>query len=129
MSVTLVDDLNGSEATDTISFGLDGKSYEIDLSGENAAKLRDVFAPFVGAGRRDDGRRRTTPTPRTTPSSVDRDRTDAIREWARKNGHEVAQRGRIPRAVIEAFDNRGSAPVAEVGAPKKTRKRKLQAAS
>jgi len=94
-----------------VSFGLDGKTYEIDLSDDNAAKLRDSLAVFVGAARKSGGsmataRRRgqkMTATSAPRPESVDRDQTAAIRAWARQNGHQVSDRGRISKTVIDAF--------------------------
>jgi hypothetical protein len=127
VNVTLVDDLDGSEASGTVSFALDGKTYEIDLSGGNATKLRDTLAPFAAAARRGggSGRRSAAPRAAVTPRpAYDRERTAAIRDWARENGHKVSDRGRIPTAVIEAYDHRDTAPAAKQ-ATKKSRK-KLQ---
>jgi len=102
--VTLVDDLDGSEADQTVEFGLDGVSYEIDLSEPNAAKLRDVLAGFVSHARRTGGRRRGTARPAGgARPGVDREQNAAIREWARKRGMKVSDRGRIPAEVLEAY--------------------------
>jgi nucleoid-associated protein Lsr2 len=128
VSVTLVDDLDGSEASDTVSFALDGKTYEIDLSDSNATKLREALTPFAAAARRGGGSARRSTTPRTAASprpTYNRERTAAIRDWARKNGHKVSERGRIPTAVIEAYEHRDAVPAGQK-APKKSRK-KLQA--
>ena len=112
VSVTLVDDLDGSEATETVSFGLDGRSYEIDLSVENAARLRDATVPFVAAARKPGsggsggirrGRRQPLAQEEPRPARSTREQTAAIRQWARENGHQVSERGRIPKAVIEAY--------------------------
>jgi hypothetical protein len=110
--VTLVDDLDGSEASETVSFSLDQRVYEVELSEENAAKLRDALAPFVSAARRSGtggGRRRRSSGGGGSPpphSTYDRARRNAsIREWAREHGHEVAVRGRIPASVLEAYTN------------------------
>lgn len=116
--VELVDDLDGTTSDDieTVSFALDGVSYEIDLGGDNAAKLRDALAEFVESGRKTGGRvkRRTTPTAGRaagTGSTRSREQTQAIREWAKKNGHDVSDRGRIPASVIDAFEAaHGEAP-------------------
>jgi hypothetical protein len=103
--VSLVDDIDGSVASSTVGFSLDGKSYELDLSDKNAGKLRDVLAPFVASARRLGGRaRRASGGTPTVARTTDRQRTTAIREWARKNGHEVADRGRIPANIIEAYE-------------------------
>src|ERR1700682_2513163 len=105
VTVTLVDDLDGEGAADeTVEFGLDGVSYEIDLSTKNAAKLRTDLKQWVEAGRRVGGRRRG----RSVGSgrgraAIDREQSAAIREWARRNGHNVSTRGRIPADVIDAF--------------------------
>ena len=110
-TVILVDDLDGSEATEQVEFGVDGRSYEIDLSEDNAARLRDSLASFVAAGRRSGtsarrgrGQRATAEAP-AAPARADREATAAIRTWARENGHEVSERGRIPKAVVEAYQS------------------------
>jgi Lsr2 len=112
VSVTLVDDLDGSEAAETVTFGLDGRSYEVDLSAANAAKLRDAIAPFVAAARRAGsggsggtrrGRRQPVAQEEARPARSTREQTAAIRQWARDNGHQVSERGRIPKAVMEAY--------------------------
>ncbi|MGW4080129.1 histone-like nucleoid-structuring protein Lsr2 [Streptomyces asiaticus] len=96
--VTLSDDLEGGEAEETVTFGLDGKLYEIDLNSANASKLRDALAPYVEAGRK---RARSGKTYRRTAIAPD---PAAVRAWARSNGMEVPPRGRIPKKVYEAFD-------------------------
>lgn len=113
VATRLVDDLDGTHAAETVTFGLGGHQYEIDLSDQNAAKLRDALATYVAAARRAGrtGRSRTT-AQHTTPTrsgSSDRELTAAIREWARQNGHQVSDRGRIPNSVTEAYQQRGSA--------------------
>ena len=110
--VKLVDDLDGGEATESIAFSIDGKSYEIDLSEKHAAELRDAFAPFVGSARRAGGSPVSTRLKAFARSGRSREETAAIREWANANGREVSTRGRIPSNVIEAYENRRSAPVA-----------------
>ena len=103
--VQLIDDLDGSQASDTVSFSLDGRGYALDLSEKNAAKLRDALAPFVASARRHGGRRGSSGSPKMTPRpATDRERTTAIREWAREHGHKVADRGRIPATVIQAYE-------------------------
>ncbi|WP_101255456.1 histone-like nucleoid-structuring protein Lsr2 [Streptomyces barkulensis] len=96
--VTLSDDIDGGEASETVAFGLDGKSYEIDLNRENAKKLRMGLAPFVRAGRK---RARSGKTFQRTSVAPD---PSAVRAWARSHGFEVPPRGRIPKKVYEAFD-------------------------
>lgn len=105
--VSLIDDLDGSEAEETVEFGLDGVSYEIDLSADNAEELRDALAQYVEHARRAGGRKR--PAGRNNakaaarPASVDREQNQAIRAWARKNGFDVSDRGRIPSEVVDAY--------------------------
>ncbi len=100
--IVLEDDLDGSPATETVSFALDGRAYEIDLNDKNAAKLRDALAPYVGVARsagstaRSGGRRSKVTS--LGPSARE------IRDWARSNGHKVPDRGRIPAEVRSAFD-------------------------
>jgi hypothetical protein len=101
--VQLIDDLDGSEADETVVFAIDGTSYEIDLTSKNAAGMRDALALYVASGRRTSrpaaasGRRR-----RPSPGS-DREQLQAIREWARRNGHEVGAKGRIPSTILDAY--------------------------
>ena len=106
-TVRFVDDLDGSDASGTFDFSLDGRQYQIDLSDENAAKLRDALAPYVGAARKAGGRgQRRAPRQTATaekPARSKREDTLAIRQWARENGHEVSERGRIPKSVLEAY--------------------------
>lgn len=106
--VTLVDDLDGSEAEETVEFGLDGAFYEIDLSEDNAERLREALAEYVEHARRAGGRKRAAVraaagrAPRT--ASADREQNQAIREWARKQGMNVSDRGRIPKEVTDAYN-------------------------
>jgi len=94
VSIVLVDDIDGSEASETVSFAIDGRDYEIDLSSKNASKLRDVLAPYVGHARRGGGRKRNRGS---GPSPAD------IRAWARENGFTVPDRGRVSSHVREAY--------------------------
>jgi len=106
VQTVLVDDLDGGDADETVSFSLDGVSYEIDLSTVNAEKLRGALAEYVGAARRIGGRS-TVGRSRRTAASASRARTSdtaQIREWARQTGHKVSERGRIPAAVLEAYE-------------------------
>jgi len=105
-TVRFIDDLDGSDAAGTFDFALDGRQYQIDLSDENAAKLRDALAPYIGAARKAGGRgrgraRQTVVAEKSARSN--RDQTAAIREWARANGHEVSDRGRISKSVMQAY--------------------------
>lgn len=108
VTVTLVDDLDGGTAEETVEFGIDGVSYEIDLSAGNAGKLRGSLADYVSNARKAAGGRRKVAGPVRRVSvagraSVDREQNAAIREWARKNGYNVSDRGRIPAEVLEAY--------------------------
>ncbi len=96
----LQDDLDGSDATETVSFAVDGVSYEIDLNADNSARLRDDFAVWTAHATRVGGRRRTSGA---SSSSVAKEDLDATRTWARANGYEVADRGRISAKVKEAY--------------------------
>jgi hypothetical protein len=104
VTVSLVDDLTGSQADETVEFGLDGTNYEIDLASDNAEKLRKALADFVAAARRPGGARRRSAGAAAAPKPVvDREQSQAIRAWARKNGMEVSDRGRIPADVQQAY--------------------------
>jgi hypothetical protein len=101
--VQFVDDLDGTSSDDvsTVQFGLDGVSYEIDVSAANAEQLRKIYADYVGAGRRTGGRLKVG-----SPSGGKSTRSGEagqIREWAQENGFELSGRGRIPAHVIEAY--------------------------
>jgi hypothetical protein len=106
--VEIVDDLDGSVSAEvtTVNFALDGRSYEIDLNASNAQKLRTSLAEFVAAGRRAKPRRGGAVVVRasSTHDSGARERAHAIREWASQAGHKVSDRGRIPAAVVEAYE-------------------------
>jgi Lsr2 len=107
--VTLEDDIDGGPAEETITFALDGVSYEIDLNEDNAAALRDALAPYVGAGRRVGGRASGTrgaarAARSAAPAPARRTDTAAVREWAREQGHQVSDRGRIPTHILEAYE-------------------------
>lgn len=109
-TVTLVDDLDGQTATETVEFGLDGKHYEIDLSAQNATRLRARLADYVAAARRDRDRpaRGRRPGTGTRPVGADREQNQAIRAWARGRGWTISDRGRIPVPVLDAFHQRAA---------------------
>ncbi|GAB2796532.1 histone-like nucleoid-structuring protein Lsr2 [Amycolatopsis magusensis] len=104
--VEMIDDIDGGTATQTVPFGLDGVQYEIDLSDDNAANLRDELSRFVAAGRRTGGRKVRLATGESTSSSsgADRERARQVRDWARDNGYQVSERGRISAEITEAFE-------------------------
>lgn len=126
VSVLLVDDLDSSEAAETVVFGLDGASYEVDLSASNADKLRGALASFIGVARRTGGRS-TTRAPRkaatraavaapaapvakiggrkkaATKASSSEPNTSDVRAWARDNGYAVSERGRLSADLLASF--------------------------
>ncbi len=104
VQVLLVDDLDGGEAEETVTFALDGKSYEIDLSDTNAQKLRESLAEFVKAGRRTGGRSGGRGKARAAAASGGSQDTAKIRAWAKENGYNVNDRGRVPADIREAFE-------------------------
>jgi hypothetical protein len=107
--VLLVDDLDGGQADETVSFALDGEAYEIDLGAANAARLRDRLARFMAAARQA-GNDRSAPGAASAPSaprpSIGREQNQAIRKWARNRGILVSDRGRIPVHILEAYNTR-----------------------
>ncbi|HMZ13129.1 MAG TPA: Lsr2 family protein [Mycobacterium sp.] len=104
VTVTLVDDFDGEgPADETVEFSIDGVNYEIDLSSKNAQKLRNDLKGWVEASRRVGGRRRGRNGSGRGRGTIDREQSAAIREWARRNGHKVSTRGRIPADIIDAF--------------------------
>ncbi len=107
IQVLLVDDMDGGVATETVSFGIDGSAYEIDLSANNATMLRAALADYVAHARRPNKTRHlpTSVRPNRGPARADREQTQAIREWARKNGHKVNDRGRVPASVVDAYNS------------------------
>ncbi|MCP3797969.1 Lsr2 family protein [Allokutzneria sp. A3M-2-11 16] len=107
--VQLVDDLDGTESGDIsrVEFALDGITYEIDLNDANVDKLRNGLAQYVEAARRVGGRaKRGSGAAARGASGCGRSKEELqeIREWARSNGHEVSERGRIATSVLEAYD-------------------------
>ncbi|MEV3872201.1 Lsr2 family protein [Streptomyces sp. NPDC049906] len=105
VQVLLVDDLDGVEADETVTFALDGKTYEIDLTTGNADKLRGLLEPYVKGGRRTGGRSTGgRGKARATASGSSQD-TAQIRAWAKENGHKVNDRGRVPADVRQAYED------------------------
>ncbi|GLX95255.1 Lsr2 family protein [Herbidospora sp. NEAU-GS84] len=104
--VILIDDLDGGEANETVTFALDGTSYEIDLSDSNAKKLREAVLPFVNGARRAEstpsrGRRRGGGG---SQRAMTREKSAEIRAWAKANNHPVSERGRIAASIVEAYE-------------------------
>jgi hypothetical protein len=118
VQVILVDDVDGGEAAETVSFALDGVSYEIDVSEKNATALREALAPWVGharrvGGRSGGGRARSSSSGsssssggggRSRGSSAGRHDLSDVRAWARENGYQVSDRGRVSSEVITAYE-------------------------
>jgi hypothetical protein len=98
----LVDDLDGTAANGTVRFGLDGTDYEIDLNTDHAQALRDALARYVGAGRRVSGatRRQARGGRKASANGVN---TTEVREWAKAQGMEVKDRGRVPAELVVKF--------------------------
>ncbi|MBP2475905.1 hypothetical protein JOF53_004777 [Crossiella equi] len=103
VTVELVDDLDGTKAEESVSFGLDGVDYVIDLSADNASALRDAVAAYVAAARRTGGRKQRTARGGGAKAAGERDRNQEIRQWARTQGHQVSERGRIPQELVVKF--------------------------
>jgi hypothetical protein len=103
VSTSIVDDLDGTPGAETVRFGLDGKSYTIDLSKKNANALRKALAPFLDVASVDRAARRgSSSSSRRDPAYL-----AEVRAWARKKGYEVAERGRVPAAILEEYDATG----------------------
>lgn len=108
VQVLLVDDLDGGEADETVTFALDGKTYEIDLTTANAEKLRGLLDPFTKGGRRTGGRAATGRAKGGRAAAVSGNPDTAeIRAWAKAQGMSVNDRGRVPQDIREAYENRG----------------------
>lgn len=101
--IRLVDDLDKGPAEETVSFGLDGKQYTIDLSGHNATVLRENLADFIAVARLDVSKGPRAARQVRARTATDRANLAEIRSWARENGHQVSDRGRIAKPVVEAY--------------------------
>jgi hypothetical protein len=117
VQVILVDDVDGGEAAETVSFALDGVSYEIDVSEKNANALRDALSSWVGHARRVGGRSGGGRSRANSSSGSSRSRGSSgggggggkhdlsdVRAWARENGYQVSDRGRVSSEVIAAYE-------------------------
>ena len=104
----LVDDIDGSEAVETVTFQVDSKEYEIDLNEGHAARLREAFGPYVAAARRAGG----SSTSRRQTAAPKRSRGDLaeVRAWLGEHGYPVKERGRIPDAWVADFDTKSPNP-------------------
>jgi hypothetical protein len=101
-TVQILDDLDGKPAAETVTFGLDGREFEIDLSEKNAKALRKALEPWAASARRVGGRKARGAT--SVATGVD---TKAVRAWAASNGIEISTRGRISSEVLEQYQAAG----------------------
>lgn len=109
--IEIVDDIDGSLASHTVLFGLDGVNYEIDLSDDHAAGLREELERYVAAGRKTGGRKMRVATGQGSASVLEnRERSRTIRQWAVDNGYEVSERGRIPADVVADYEREEAEP-------------------
>ena len=106
VQVELVDDLNGEVAQETVRFGVDGTEYEIDLTTENAEKLRSTLSEYADKARKARAGRKQGGQQSTSASSTKskREDTQKIRQWAEDNGHNPSSRGRITQSIIDAYN-------------------------
>lgn len=100
VNIVLVDDLDQSDAEETVTFGLDGKEFAIDLNAKNARSLRDALAPFVAHARAVSNRGGRRAASKAAASGA---APSEIRAWARNNGFDVPERGRVSAEVREAY--------------------------
>lgn len=111
----IIDDLDGSEANETVSFALDGMGFSIDLNLKNAKALRDFLEKYMEAGTRTgrvEGKHAQIQgyRPATLQTTLNREQNQKIRVWAANNGWELSDRGRIPQVVVDAFDTKSPNP-------------------
>ncbi len=106
VEVQLLDDIDGSPADETVTYGLDGTMYEVDLSAKHADKLRSALAKYIEKSRRIGKGRVTTTRGRAAATSArsDREQNQAIRDWAKGKGLDVSDRGRIPASIVERYE-------------------------
>lgn len=103
--VELQDDIDGTEADTTVSFGYEGKNYEIDLNEKNAKKLESALATYIGHARRVGTAKARVVGRASGTSDVD---PKAVRAWASSNGYEVSTRGRVSADLVAAFKAAGN---------------------
>jgi hypothetical protein len=128
----LIDDLDGSSADETVSFGLDGRDYTIDLSTKNAYVLRTALDLYVEHGQRVStrigGRSAARPSVVAATSKIVRDERDQVRRWAQEQGLSVAPRGRISQSILDRYAERDQTRPAAVPTETGTRPSKRAAA-
>lgn len=95
-----IDDIDGGDAAGTVRFALDGVDYEIDLSSEHSDQLHAALGKYIGHARKVGGSRGVTRNGRRSPSAID---THKVREWAKEQGIEIKERGRVPANVVEQY--------------------------
>lgn len=128
-TVRLIDDLTGDQAEETVELAVDGVGYQIDLTSQNAATLREALAPYIGAGRRSEAvgqRRRHRPSSASSVSSASlsperRQHNNAVRAWARQHGYSIRDRGRIPTDIVAAYERaRAAGRTGDAPSPRST---------
>ena len=102
VKIILIDDIDGGEADETVRFGLDGVSYEIDLSEAHASELRSALGDYVGAARRSNQSKQRS-NASSIPASSRNQEAAQIREWAKEHGYNVSSRGRVNSEIVEAY--------------------------
>lgn len=100
--IVLVDDIDGTDATETVRLSINGTEVELDLNTKNAAKVKSIIQPYIDAGRKTRGQ--GVVTKKSSSSGPDRAQLTAIREWANGNGFTVSMRGKIPQEAVDAFE-------------------------
>ena len=101
ITTVFIDDLDGSTADGTVTFRIDGTDYDIDLSASNASALRELFEPYMSAGRKVTGTSRRPASP-TRLAGRAGSSNSSVREWAQRNGYSTGSRGRLPDEILEA---------------------------
>ena len=105
--VVLADDLDGTEAdVRTVKFGFEGSHYEIDLGPQNHDKLALALAPFISAARKESAARRSaiaSARAKAPTAAEQRAFNQRVRDWAKQQGEDVSERGRVPGKLIEAY--------------------------
>jgi hypothetical protein len=105
---TLIDDLDGGKAEETVTFAFDGTAYEIDLSGKNALKFRKALEPYITAGTKvGRGGIVRSATPPRSSSAASREENAAIRAWAKAQGKDISDRGRISQEIVDEYRSNG----------------------
>ncbi|WP_079768841.1 histone-like nucleoid-structuring protein Lsr2 [Acinetobacter baumannii] len=105
IKTVLVDDITGDEGAKTRRFSIEGEAYEIDLVDSTYEELEKALAGFIESARKVHGSKKATPKPKANVSPTDKaDQLSAIRDWARRSGKKVSDRGRIPRDIVNAFE-------------------------